>query len=73
MCMIVCRCTWPKNCMHFGVHEKIVSQGQQYKLYEHVLVLKRNSLVTQDANPAEEFLFGGMSTFSNVTGFWKTN
>ena len=35
---------------------QIVSQGQQNKLYKHVYVLRCNSLVIQDVNPAKEYL-----------------
>ena len=35
---------------------QIVSQGQQNKLYKHVNVLRCNTLMIQDVNPAKEYL-----------------
>ena len=59
VCMTVCRCTCvcqERTRQIWITWMQIVSQGQRNKLYEYVYVLRCDSLVIQDANPAKEFL-----------------
>ena len=46
---------------------KIVSQGQRNKLYKHVYVLRCNSLVIQDGNPAKEYLIVKLKRLEGVS------